>query len=99
MRTCKSPAIHMNRGLWDFSYNRKLLCFVILLCSFCHKSREFDERIFFTKQSRAVYNKFTRNLLVFTPSVQTENPFLLSFFYNCIQKGVWLVLLSANYWF
>ena len=89
----------MNRGLWDFSYNRKLLCFVILICSFCHKSREFDERIFFTKQPHAVYNKFTRNLLVFTPSVQTENPFLLSFFYNCIQKGVWLVLLSANYWF
>ena len=67
MRTCKSPAIHMNRGLWDFSCNRKLLRFVILFCSCCHKSREFDERIFFTKQSRAVYNKFTRNLLVFTP--------------------------------
>lgn len=80
MRTCKSPAIHMNRGLWDFSCNRKLLCFVILFCYCCHKSREFDERIFFTKQSRAVYNKFTRNLLVFTPSVQTDNPFLSSFF-------------------
>lgn len=99
MRTCKSPAIHrtVDCGIFHITgnYFALLFCFVPSVTKAENLTNEFS------LQSSHVQSIISSpEIFWYSPRrFRRKIPFYYHFLYNCIQKGVWLVLLSANYWF